>query len=266
MRRLTADDNVKSVLSGTPLGHRAHPMLTDIPIGCWTSASLVDFLSFRSGNRASKYLTGIGVLASVPAIATGLSDWDDTHGDARRVGVVHMTANSAAVLLEFSSWRARRRGHHVRGALLGLAGLGAVTVGGYLGGHLVFAGRVGVDAEIPIVDDSIWHAACRVDELVESEPIGVTLDGVRVALVRRHDQVYALAAVCSHAGGPLEQGKVRGNALVCPWHGSTFCLQDGAVERGPATTPQPVYESRVRGEMVELRLVAGDTTPAHAVV
>jgi nitrite reductase/ring-hydroxylating ferredoxin subunit/uncharacterized membrane protein len=265
-QRLTKSDAVKRVLSGAPLGHRLHPMLTDLPIGCWTAATLVDTFTGRAGRRAARRLVGFGILASLPTAATGLSDWNDTYDGPRRLGVAHMAANGMALALQVASWRARGRGHHVRGALIGAAGLGAVTVGGYLGGHLVFVKRVGVDHEVPIVVDDAWQTACRVDELVEGEPIGVTVEGVRIALVKHLGLVYALAAVCSHAGGPLDRGSLRDSAIVCPWHGSAFCLADGAVERGPATTPQPVYETRVRGDSVEVRPKSNDRVAAHAIV
>lgn len=266
VQRLTRDDAVKRVLSGTTIGHRLHPLLTDVPIGCWTAASLVDALAWKSGQRAASRLAGTGVLAALPTVATGLSDWNDTYGGTRRVGVAHMLTNSTALFFEYASWRARRRHHHVRGALFGLAGLGAVTVGGYLGGHLVYVQRAGVDHEIPVVDVDGWYGACRTDDVVEGKPLGVTVHGARVVLVRRHGRVYALAAVCSHAGGPLDEGEVRDDGITCPWHGSTFCLADGAVERGPATTPQPVYETRIVGDMIELRVTAEGMQPLHAVV
>ncbi len=265
-RRLTKRDAVKRVLSGTPLGHRLHPLLTDLPIGCWTAASLVDAFAWRSARHASRRLVAIGILTSLPTAATGISDWEDTYGGTRRVGIAHMAANGTALAFQIASWRARGRGHHIRGALLGLAGLGAMSAGGYLGGHLVFAKRAGVNAEVPTMTDNAWHTVCRIDELVDGEPIGVTAEGVRIAVVRHHGLVYALAAVCSHAGGPLDRGMVRGNAIVCPWHSSAFCLADGAVERGPATTPQPVYETRVRGDLVEVRPHTHDHVVTHALV
>ena len=82
----------------------------------------------------------------------------------------------------------------------------------------------------------------------------------------KHSTIYAIGNVCSHAGGPLDQGEVHGDAITCPWHGSTFCLADGAVERGPATTPQPVYETRLRGDTIELRVNLDGMQPLHAVV
>jgi nitrite reductase/ring-hydroxylating ferredoxin subunit/uncharacterized membrane protein len=259
IQRVTRDDRVKRVLSGAPLGHRLHPVLTDLPIGTWTAATLVDLLAWRSGERAARVLVASGIVASVPTALTGLSDWDDTTGRDRRVGVAHAASNSVALLVQVASWNARRKHHHIRGAVLSAAALGALSVGGYLGGHLAFARRVGVDHEVPVVSDDGWHTVCRVDELVENEPIGVTVEGARVALVQRFGKIYALAAVCSHAGGPLDRGTVRGDALVCPWHGSAFSLDDGMVERGPATSPQPAYETRRRGDYVEVRAAPLDT-------
>jgi nitrite reductase/ring-hydroxylating ferredoxin subunit/uncharacterized membrane protein len=266
VKKLTRNDAVKRVLSGAPLGHRAHPLLTDVPIGCWTAAPLLDVVAWRSGEAASRRLVAIGVLASVPTALSGLSDWDDTHGATRRIGIAHLTANTGAIALQLASWRSRRRGHHVRGALLGALGMATMSAGAYLGGHLVFANRAGVDHEVPLVHDDGWHPVCRLDELGEGRLFGASVGGARVVLVREAGKVYALAAVCTHAGGPLDEGEVRGEVIVCPWHGSAFCLADGEVERGPAVTPEPSYETRVRGETVEVRAVPAEQPVIHAIV
>lgn len=267
VEQLTRDDAVKRALAGTWLGHRLHPLLTDVVIGSWVSASVVDMVAWHSGERAARRLVATGLVAAVPTVATGLSDWHDLPDRERRVGVVHLTANSIGATLQFASWVARLRRHHVRGALLSSAALAAVTVGGYLGGHLVFARRAGVDHEVPVVEaEDGWQPACRLDELVDGEPISATVSGNRIAVVRSRGQIYALAAVCSHAGGPLDRGIVRGDTLVCPWHGSAFCLSDGEVERGPATSPQPAYETRARGEFVEVRATVHDRPLVRAVV
>ena len=94
---------------------------------------------------------------------------------------------------------------------------------------------------------------CKLDELHEAMPFGVDVDGARVVVVRRGEAVFALAATCSHAGGPLDEGRVDGGAIECPWHRSKFALYDGAVRRGPATTSQPVYDVVVHSGMVEIR-------------
>jgi nitrite reductase/ring-hydroxylating ferredoxin subunit/uncharacterized membrane protein len=250
---LTRRDEVKRVLSGSWLGHRLHPMLTDIPIGAWTSATLLDLVGGNAGRRVARRLVGIGIVSAVPTIASGLSDWHDTHGEDRRVGVVHAAANVTALLFQIASWRARGRGHRLRGTMLSGLGVGAMSVGGYLGGHLVFSRRVGVDADVPVVDLRTYHTIGRLEDFVDDAPQRVDVDGTPLVVVRRGDAVHVLAAVCSHAGGPLDEGHVEGNVLQCPWHGSEFSLVDGSVRRGPATTPQPYYAARVRDGFVEVR-------------
>ena len=232
-RRLTRSDAVKSVLSGAPLGHRLHPVLTDIPIGAWTSATLLDLIGGRQSRRSTRRLVGLGIVAAIPTAATGLSDWVDMQRESCRVGVVHAASNSVGLLFQIASWSARGKGHHKRGALLSLFGLGAVSVGGYLGGHLAFARREGVDVDVPVVEATGWQVACRTAELLDGQPLGVEVDGARIVLVRDLGRVYALAAVCSHAGGPLDEGEVRGGTIECPWHGSRFCLDDGSVAARP---------------------------------
>ncbi len=253
VHRMTQPDEIKAVLSGAPLGHRLHPLLTDIPIGCWTSAWILDLVGGKSARPAAQQLTALGVLSAVPTVASGLSDWSDTQGSARRVGVVHLAANSVGIAIEYASWTARRKGHHVRGATLGMLGIGVLTVAGYLGGHLAYVQRAGVDVEVPLIPDDGWYTACAVGDLVDGEPIGADIDEARVVVVRLGEEVYAMAAVCNHAGGPLDRGKVIGGTIQCPWHGSKFCLADGTVERGPAAAAQPAYETRRRGDVIEVR-------------
>ena len=113
--------------------------------------------------------------------------------------------------------------------------------------------RTGVDVEVPLVESTGWKVAARESELTDGEPFGVEVEGARVVLVRDLGRVYALAATCSHAGGPLDEGTVRDGTIQCPWHHSRFCLDDGAVERGPAAAPQFTYATRVRDGVIEIR-------------
>jgi uncharacterized membrane protein len=142
-RRLAASP-AGPVLRGDWLGHALHPMLTDVPIGCWTSSFALDLLGGTSGRKASTRLIGLGLLAAVPTAASGAAEWSDVDAEApSRVGVAHAAANTMAVVLYLGSWRARHRGHHYRGVLLGFGGALVASVGGHLGGHLAFALGIG---------------------------------------------------------------------------------------------------------------------------
>jgi nitrite reductase/ring-hydroxylating ferredoxin subunit len=77
--------------------------------------------------------------------------------------------------------------------------------------------------------------------------------GSRILLARRDGQVYAIAEVCSHLGGPLAEGEFSGDQVRCPWHGSCFSIKDGSVIHGPATHPQPCLETRVRDGKIEVK-------------
>src|SRR5687767_566274 len=128
----------KDVLHGVWLGHPVHPVLTDLPIGFWTSAFVLDLVGGRRAQPAADALVGLGVASALPTAAAGLADWSELNEPERRTGVVHAAGNIAATTLYGLSFLARRRGQRRRGVLLGLAGATAATAGGFLGGHLTF--------------------------------------------------------------------------------------------------------------------------------
>lgn len=134
---------VEDVLTGKVVGHAAHPFLTDLPIGFWTSTSVLDVIGGRTSRKAADRLLALGLLSALPTIATGLAEWRTTGQPEQRVGVVHSAANSVGLALYTASYLARKRGRRARGVVLAMAGMGAATVGGYLGGHLAVARKVG---------------------------------------------------------------------------------------------------------------------------
>ncbi|MCD1143695.1 Rieske (2Fe-2S) protein [Kocuria sp. LUK] len=244
---------VRDLLSGAVLGHPLHPLLTDVPIGAWTMAGLLDLVGGRAAAPAADVLVATGVVAAVPTAATGLHDWSDTRGAPRRVGLVHAAANSAALGLYTASLLARLRGRRTAGKALGLAGLGALTAGGYLGGHLSYVEGVGVNRTAWRRGPARWTDVAAAGELPEGEPRRVVAGRVSLVLVREGERIHALDSVCSHMGGPLDEGEVAGGCVRCPWHGSVFRLVDGSVVHGPATSPQPAYETRVEQDRVQVR-------------
>ena len=118
------------------LGHSLHPVLTDLPLGCWTAASLVDVVGGRSGRTAATNLLGVGLLAAAPTAYTGLASWSRLEGTDRHVGAVHAVVNDVAIAFFVGSWVARMRGQHKRGVGLALLGNLSTAAAGQLGGHL----------------------------------------------------------------------------------------------------------------------------------
>ncbi|MDQ4133732.1 MAG: Rieske (2Fe-2S) protein [Actinomycetota bacterium] len=244
---------VRNALNGTWLGHPAHPMLTDVVIGSWTSAFFLDLLGGKPARPAADRLVGLGVLAALPTAAAGLADWADSSSVDRRVGLVHALINVKATALYSLSYLARRRGRRSAGVALGLLGAAAATVSGHLGGHLSYRRGVNVNRNAWHDGPSEWEPAGVDPGLAEGEPVLGQAGDAEVLIVRQGPRICALGDVCSHAGGPLHEGKVGGGRVTCPWHGSTFELTDGAVVTGPATAPQPAYDVRVEGGTVSVR-------------
>lgn len=243
----------KDLLSGTWLGHPAHPMLVFAPLSFFAAASTLDLLGGRAGRRSAQRLVALGLVTSLPAAAAGLADWSDTSGAEQRVGTVHAVANTTALALYAASWRQRRRGNTARGVVTSLAGSTLLGVGGYLGGHLTYRRGVGVDTTVFQAGPQDWRRLAAVDDLPEGEPRTITIDGVPLLAVRRGPAVSVVEARCTHRGGPLQDGEIGDGCVTCPWHGSTFELATGAIVNGPATAPAPAYQVRVVGGDVEVR-------------
>jgi uncharacterized membrane protein len=148
-----AEGRAREVLGGAWLGHALHPLLTDFPLGAWTSATLLDLVRHRRARGAVQLLTGFGILASLPTALTGASEWKATrtHED-RRTGAVHAAVNSAALVCYTAAWWTRRRHHALVATGLGLLGGVAASIGGYYGGHLSMARGVGVATSAELTD------------------------------------------------------------------------------------------------------------------
>jgi nitrite reductase/ring-hydroxylating ferredoxin subunit len=250
---------LKDLLSGTWLGHALHPILTDVVVGSWTSATILDVVGGPRSAVGAQKLVGVGIAAYGPTAVTGLTDWADGEpaDDAvRRTGLVHAATNATALAAYTLSYAARRQGRRTAGTLWGLAGAGALAFGGYLGGHLAFAQGQGVDQTRFDQGPEDWTAA-EVDNLPEGEPKAVQVGDTPVMMVRTAGRIRALHDRCSHRGCSLAgTGKVDGDVVECGCHGSRFSLDDGRVQRGPATTRQPAYEVREGDGGIEIRLQA----------
>jgi nitrite reductase/ring-hydroxylating ferredoxin subunit/uncharacterized membrane protein len=236
-------------LHGVPFGQPAHPALVRMPLGCWTSAVLLDL--FRGSERASGTLVAAGLAAALPSAATGLADWSALHRHQQRVGLVHAISQAGATTLFGASLLARATGRSGNGKVLSAGGLALATVGAYLGGHLALRLGAGASHAEPI--DHLaglgWHDLCPLSELPDGHLTRRQLGYLSLLTLRSGDTVYVLSDHCAHLGGPLHQGRVvtvrDATCVTCPWHGSTFRVSDGAVMHGPATARQPAFESQV---------------------
>jgi nitrite reductase/ring-hydroxylating ferredoxin subunit/uncharacterized membrane protein len=250
---------VRDALHGVPIGHPLHPVLVLIPTGAWTSSTLLDLVP--GAERAARILVGFGLLSAAPTVLAGLTDWSKLHEQQMRVGVVHATANVTAVTLYTASLLARRRGNVAAGKVLGLLGYGAVTGGGFLGGHLSYRQASGVNhtEQVPHRFPDGWQSLAGLDELPDGRLTRRRVAGQSLLVLRRGDRVDVLSDLCTHLAGPLHEGELtedaqNGPCVTCPWHGSVFALQTGEVVHGPATSPEVVFQTRVTGREVSVLL------------
>lgn len=136
------DRTRNKVLTGRWIGHALHPVLVQLPLGLWLSTTVLDLAGGRAARPAARKLLGWGVLATLPAVASGLAEWRPTVGGARRVGLAHASANTAGTTLMGVSYLIRRMGRHGGGVVLAMAGNAAAGVAGYLGAHLTIVEQV----------------------------------------------------------------------------------------------------------------------------
>ncbi|MEV5546555.1 Rieske (2Fe-2S) protein [Streptomyces sp. NPDC052309] len=247
--------DVRDLLHGRWLGHPVHPLMVQVPIGSWLSAAVLDLRPGRS--READLLVGVGLAAAAPAALAGAVDWAELHRQHMRVGLVHALTNTAAVVLYGASLVCRLTGRTGAGRAYGFLGLSAVGLGGMLGGHLAYRQACGANhaEEVPHVLTDGWHRIGTVDEFPAGQSVRRSVDDVPVLVVRElGGTLHALAERCSHLAGPLSEGTVADGCVRCPWHGSVFRLSDGWNVRGPATAPQPAFDTRIVDGHVEVRL------------
>jgi nitrite reductase/ring-hydroxylating ferredoxin subunit/uncharacterized membrane protein len=248
-----AGRDVKNALHGVWLGHPLHPVLTDIPVGAWTAAMVLDGLGLEDGADAA---IAIGLVGALGSAITGATDFSEIDPPARNVGLMHGLLNVAATALYATSLAMRRGGSRQKGIAVSMLGYAIAGFSAYLGGHLVYADQIGVDHAAGPEAGRLEKFTPAIDEseLKEGKPARAIADGVSLVLVKRGARIYALSETCPHLGGPLAEGKLVGDAIECPWHGSQLALEDGHVVNGPTTFPAHCYETRIRGGRVEVRL------------
>ena len=251
----------RNALHGVWLGHPLHPVLTDVPIGAWTTALALDVRQMATGDErtgeAADFAVAVGLVAAAGAAITGINDWSEIDGRARRLGLLHGLLNVAATALVATSYALRRSGARGAGRACTLAGFGVATAAAYLGGTLVYRDRIGV-THAAIAEPEAFTPVLDSDAVTDDSMHKGTIEDASFLIVRQRQRLHALAHPCSHLGGPLSEGTLKDGSVVCPWHGSEFDLNDGSVLNGPATHPQPCFRARERAGKVEVKKESSD--------
>jgi nitrite reductase/ring-hydroxylating ferredoxin subunit/uncharacterized membrane protein len=245
----------KDALNGVWFEHPLHPAMTDIPIGAWTCSTMLDLASAGDERlaKAADVLVGVGCAGAVGAAITGLADWQDTYGKERRTGLAHALLNTGALAMFLMSLSLRRSGARAPGILASLTGYGLALSASYLGGDLVFRMGTQVNRTAWIEGPDDWTSAAADTDVAEGKLIRGQAGDVPVLLCRQNGRLYAMSAVCPHAGGPLDEGTLDGGTVICPWHGSQFDLADATIVHGPASMQPPLYDTRIENGRIEVK-------------
>lgn len=210
---------IKNALHGTWLGHPLHPVLTDIPVGAWTLAMLFDALDGLGGRKelraGADVAVGVGLLGALGSAITGATDWSETDGRARTIGLLHGLLNVGATALYTTSFFMRKnRKRRSQGIAFSMLGYAIASASAYLGGHLAFGEQIGVDhtATPDGTQPEKFTAVIAADKLAEDTPTRVEVQDTAIVLVKRAKRIFALSATCPHLGGPLDEGKLVGDA------------------------------------------------------
>src|ERR1041385_5019738 len=252
-----AAQKVRNFLNGTWLGEPLHAALTDVPVGAWGTAMVFDALEMINGRfefaTAADTSIAIGLAGAAGAAITGLTDWSDVDPPARRLGLIHGLLNIGATTLFATSLILRKKKARNEGRGFAALGYALASYSAHLGGKMVYEHRVGVDRTAGQKFPENFTAVLPEANLPDNTPTRAMYQGAPILLVRRGERLFAMAETCSHFSGPLSEGKLEDDSIVCPYHSSRFALADGRVLNGPAVHPQPCLEGRARDGQTEVR-------------
>jgi len=260
--RETAD-----LFHGKQIGHPLHPILTDVTIGGWTAGAFFDVVALLTraswARKSANAMIGLGTLSAVPTALAGILDYSAIKQEAAGYGAAHGVLNGVAFLCFSASIVARIRRNSGKAFIFSMLGSTFATGAAWLGGDLVYRHRVGVDhSKTAELDD--WTAVLTDADLADKTLTAAKAGDENILLYRNGDEIYAIGAVCSHAGGPLEEGTVKGTCVECPWHQSVFDMRDGQVVHGPSTFNQPRYSVRTRNGQIDVNSWQGSTNDGHS--
>lgn len=247
-----APKGIKDALYGTWLGHPLHPLVTDLPVGFWTSSMVLDIVG---AERSADLTLKAGTISALGAAATGFAQWHDLQelDEPRRLGALHATLNVAATGLYGMSWYLRSQDSRSAGQVCSTAAFGLVMASSWLGGDLVYRLGIGVSRIAFEEPETKWIDVLPESKLAKEKLTKVDAAGVSLVLYKTDNGVHAITSTCTHVGGPLEEGEVKNGCVVCPWHMSEFDLESGKVIHGPATDNAIVFETRTKDGQIQVR-------------
>jgi len=252
--------------------HPIHPILVSFPIAFFTGTWLFDILGLVTAEQGfwqtAYYLEIAGVCFALLAAVPGFIDYLFTvppRSSAKKRAALHGLTNVTVVVLFFIAWLYREKDGAPAYWIIALEMVGVILlmIAGWMGGTLVYRNQIGVDPryanagkwkEQYITDSSGLIPVAAQDELTANQMKLLHIGGKRIVLARTETNYVAFDDRCTHKGGSLAGGSMMCGTVQCPWHGSQFDVQNGAVTAGPAKESIQTYTITEKGGQVYLTL------------
>jgi nitrite reductase/ring-hydroxylating ferredoxin subunit/uncharacterized membrane protein len=238
-------------------GHPVHPILVSFPIAFFTGTLIFDVLGCIANNSTfwliGGYLEIAGMIAGLLAAVPGAIDFFFTvppRSSAKSRGLKHALINIGMLLLFGIAYINRHHEFSLMSIILEGAGIILMFIAGWLGGTLVVRNQIGINPRY--AGAGKWKEArfrqakglvevATVKDLQTDQMKLIHLNNKRIVLAKTADAYVAFNDRCTHKGGSLAGGAMICGTVQCPWHGSQFDVNTGAVKAGPATAGIIVY-------------------------
>lgn len=239
--------------------HPLHPLLIAFPIAFFTGSLLFDTVYLFNGDEALRnvtyYLTLAGIVGGFMAAIPGIIDYLYTvppKSSGKKRAMKHGILNSINLVLFIIVFILKKNAeiNYVLIVAMEAAGVGIMSIAGWMGGTLVYRNQIGVDPRYAHAGK--WKEAysdatsgtlvvADIDELQVNQMKLWHVKNKRIVIGRTEDGYVAFNDYCTHRGGSLAGGAMICGTVHCPWHGSQFDVCTGAVTAGPAEEKIEVY-------------------------
>lgn len=252
--------------------HPLHPILVAFPIAFFIGAFLFDGLSLLTDTpgfwSTGNYLAIAGIIGALLAAVPGAIDYFYTvppKSSAKDRATKHAIINLVNVFLFAFALYYRNRDDASPGLVVLIEGVGIalMSVAGWMGGTLVHRNQIGIDhryanagkwKESYLKESGGPIEVASTDELKTNALKLLHIGDKRIVLGRTENGYVAFSDHCTHKGGSLADGVLICGTVHCPWHGSHFDVETGAVKAGPATEGIATYHVEEREGRVFLVL------------
>jgi uncharacterized membrane protein/nitrite reductase/ring-hydroxylating ferredoxin subunit len=239
--------------------HPLHAILVVFPIAFLSGTLVFDLLGLlyaqESFGQTAGYLNIAGIACGLLAAVPGIIDYIYTvppNSSAKDRATKHALIN-VSVLILFTVIYLLRNNNSITDwlmVILEVIGVVFMMIAGWLGGTLVHRNQIGVD--IRYANAGKWKEAYfnttdksieigKADTLDLNQMMLIHLNGQRIVIGRSDSGYVAFDDRCSHKGGSLAGGSMICGTVQCPWHGSQFNVNSGAVVAGPAKEKISTY-------------------------